>query len=114
MWCATQIQRDEQSSTATERRDYKGKASRRPKGLENMRFCETNRIGFSAFSCVTRCVCDGYTERLQKLNPVRLAKPSPFEGDMWASKRQRGTAQARRLFNAGRTRLGGKPMLLSL
>ena len=63
-------------STATERRGYKetGTGRKRPgrRRLKNMRFCETNRIGFGAIlrpTTTEQASCDGTAE---KMNPVRF------------------------------------------
>jgi hypothetical protein len=46
------------------------------RGLENMRFCETNRIGFGALFYVSYYICGSYGETLGKMNPVRLEQTS--------------------------------------
>ena len=73
-------------STATERHGYKEKRVRctrlggmptllklrRPRGLENMRFCETNRIGKLANRSVTCSKAIGCVNGCENFNPVRL------------------------------------------
>ena len=43
------------------------------KGLENMHFCETNRIGHDTIFDATRYTYGSYDCKVRKVNPVRLA-----------------------------------------
>jgi hypothetical protein len=57
-----------------------GLGYQRERGRKNMRFCETNRIGFEAFFYGTIDAKGSCDRGAKKMNPVRLAKPNLFLG----------------------------------